>query len=79
VFPDIADDTHSGLVDILGSTVIGRTICHTWYDEGTSAKTVYSGKIEELKKMKGNVRWYKLRIGLKKKFTRMQQTMTYLS
>ncbi len=33
VFPDITRDVCSGLTDILNGTLVGRTICHTWYDE----------------------------------------------
>jgi hypothetical protein len=53
VFPDISADIHSSLKEILTGTLVGRNICHTWYDEDTNEQTVYSGRIEKLKKKKG--------------------------
>lgn len=49
VFPDLGEDICSKLTDILTGKVVGRTICHTWYDETTGDKTVWSGKIEKQK------------------------------
>ncbi|XP_014674001.1 PREDICTED: uncharacterized protein LOC106814216 [Priapulus caudatus] len=60
VFPEIAEDIHSDLVGILQGTVVGRNICHTWYDEETNEKTIWSGRIEKLKKRKGNIYCYKI-------------------
>ncbi|KAK6174994.1 hypothetical protein SNE40_013537 [Patella caerulea] len=58
VFPDISEDIHLALIDVLRGTVVGRSICHTWYDETTCDQTLYSGKIEKLKKRKGDVYCY---------------------
>ena len=60
VFPDLADDTRELLIQILTGTItVGRCICHTWYDKDTGTKTIYSGKVEKMKKRNRN-KWYKI-------------------
>ena len=54
-FPDRDETTWSDLADILTGAAVGRNICHTWYDADTKERTTYSGRIEKLKKRKGNV------------------------
>ena len=34
-------------IDILDGTVVGRTICHTWYDENTREQSVWLGQVEK--------------------------------
>ena len=58
VFPDIPDDISSGIADILTGKVVGRTICHTWHDNDTRDQSVWSGKIEKLKRRKGDIYCY---------------------
>lgn len=51
---DLEQNVCSMLTDILTGRVVGRTICHTWYDESTGGKTVWSGKVEKQKRRSGN-------------------------
>ena len=46
-FPNLAKDACSMLIDILSGTVVGRTICHTWYDQNTREQSVWLGKVEK--------------------------------
>ena len=32
--------------------IVGRSLCHVWYDEDGQNKVVYSGKFEKLKRSK---------------------------
>ena len=57
-FPDLSDTMESDLAGILTGAVVGRNISHTWYDAETMSKTRYSGRIEKLKKRKGDVHSY---------------------
>ncbi|KAK6168207.1 hypothetical protein SNE40_022081 [Patella caerulea] len=45
---DIAAEFSEGFRDILVRKVVGRRICHVWYESG--GKVMYNGKIEKLKK-----------------------------
>ena len=49
-FPNLSEDVHLDLIGILNGSVVDWAICHTWYDETTGAKTIYSGKIEDVRK-----------------------------
>ena len=53
VFPELEQNVCSMLSDILTGRVVGRTICHTWYDESTGEKTVWSGKVEKQRRRSG--------------------------
>ena len=59
-FPDLEEDRVQNLGDILGGRVVGRSICHVWYDEESREETVYSGKIEKLKKRQGQANIYRI-------------------
>ena len=59
-FPDLEDSCVRDLGDILGGKVVGHNICHVWYEEETREKTVYSGKIEKLKKRQGQAHLYRI-------------------
>lgn len=52
-FPEL--ENSSDLVGILNGTVIGRDICHVWYDSDTLDKIIYYGRIEKLKRKRGNI------------------------
>ena len=54
-FPDLSDDIYSGLTAILTGKVVGRTISHTWFDADSGCQSVWSGKVEKMKKSKGQV------------------------
>ena len=54
VFPDLEDNLLSDLVGTLSGYVVGRDICHVWYETDKKLKTVYSGRLEKLRKRKGN-------------------------
>ena len=60
VFPDLEDSLLSDLVGILTGDVVGRDICHVWYETDKKLKTVYSGRLEKLRKRKGNPSNYKV-------------------
>ena len=51
-FPNISDETHQSLLQILNGTIVELDICHTWYDGDTNEQVVYSGRVEKLKKTK---------------------------
>ena len=38
------------LLDIILDNVVGRSLCHVWYDEDGQDKVVYSGKFQKLKR-----------------------------
>ena len=57
-FPDLSDTMQSDLAGILTGAVVGRNISHTWYDAETKTKTRYLGRIEKMKKRKGDVHSY---------------------
>ena len=52
-FPDLAESVRSDLMGILGGKVVGRAICHVWYNRESKQKEMYSGKVEKLKKKAG--------------------------
>ena len=49
-FPDLSAEIIASLKDILSGNIIGRDICHTWYDSGTHEQSTWNGRIEKLKK-----------------------------
>ena len=55
-FRDLSATMQSDLAGILTGAVVGRNISHTWYEAET--KTRYSGRIEKLKKRKGDLHLY---------------------
>ena len=59
-FPELEENSVTDLAGILTGDVVGRNICHVWYNADTRDKTVYSGMIEKLKKRKGNAHCYKV-------------------
>ncbi|KAK6183204.1 hypothetical protein SNE40_010731 [Patella caerulea] len=59
-FPDLEETCVVNLTDILSGKVVGRDICHMWYDNDTQEKTVYSGRIEKLKKKQGQIYYYRI-------------------
>ena len=52
-FGHIDPENQKSVQDILDGKVVGRQICHIWYDEDTESKTLFNGKIEKLKKKGG--------------------------
>ena len=59
VFPDLSDATTSTLKDILNGTIIGRDICHNWYDSHTNAQSTWNRRIEKLRTKK-HIPFYKI-------------------
>ena len=45
-FPDLDEETKQGVQDILAGKVVGRRICHVWYDVDSQEKTLYNEKIK---------------------------------
>ncbi|XP_050404243.1 uncharacterized protein LOC126820380 [Patella vulgata] len=65
VFPEVSDETHVDLVGLFEGSIVGRSICHTWYDEDTDQKTEWCGRVEKMKKRKKdgnkqNIHCYKI-------------------
>lgn len=54
-FPELESNTVTDLVDVLSGEAVGRNICHVWFDSLSKEKTVYSGKLEKLKRKNSNV------------------------
>ena len=52
-FPDLPESVRSDLMGILGGKVVGRAICHVWYNRESKQKEMFSGKVEKLKKKAG--------------------------
>ena len=52
-FPELEESIQKGVRDILDGKIIGRRICHVWYDDDSQTKTVYNGKVEKLLKKAG--------------------------
>jgi hypothetical protein len=53
-FPELASNSLADLKDIMSGAVVGRNICHVWYDTDSLEKNIYSGRIEKLKGKKSN-------------------------
>lgn len=52
-FPDVDDESMKQTAeDILGGKIVGRNICHVWFDEETKEDTVYSGHVDKFLKKK---------------------------
>ena len=49
------EETKQGVQDILAGKVVGRRICHVWYDVDSQEKTLYNGKIEKHLKKAGGI------------------------
>ena len=60
VFPDLGHNITAMLIDILNGRVVGRTLCHTWYNEALVKKTIWSGKVEKVKRRSGNINLYRI-------------------
>lgn len=52
-FCELDDNILSNVENILSGKVVGKLVCHIWYDEETGDKTWYNGKIDKLKKKAG--------------------------
>ena len=52
-FSHLEESAQSDLADILAGKVVGRRICHIWYNREMRSKTMYNGKVEKLKKKAG--------------------------
>ena len=52
-FSHLEETAQSDLADILAGKVVGRRICHIWYNREMRSKTMYNGKVEKLKKKAG--------------------------
>ena len=49
-FPDMDAGMLEETMDILQGKVVGRNICHYWFDTETQEKTLYYGRVEKLRK-----------------------------
>ena len=54
-FPNLEQNTITDLSDIMSGAVVGRNICHVWYDSASQEKSIFSGRIVKLKKKKNNM------------------------
>lgn len=52
-FPDLQETVSQVVSDILSGKIVGRQICHVWYDSDKQDKTMYFGKVEKLLKKGG--------------------------
>ena len=50
LFPNLENDEAADVEDILIGNVVGRNICHMWYDIGTNNQEVYLGRLNGIKK-----------------------------
>ncbi|XP_047137209.1 uncharacterized protein LOC124813769 [Hydra vulgaris] len=50
LFPDLENNEAADIEDIIFGDVIGRNICHMWYDSVTNTQEIYYGRILRLKK-----------------------------
>lgn len=49
-FPELEKNSISAVTDILSGALVGRNICHVWFNSDSGEKTVYSGRVKKLKK-----------------------------
>lgn len=54
LFPDLENKEAADVGDILNGAVIGRQLCHMWYDADTN-RQMYNGRIIKTKKKKNDV------------------------
>lgn len=60
-FPDLTEENVSVLKNILTGHVVGKDICHTWYEEVDNSHSVWYGRVEKLKtRGRGKVPHYKV-------------------
>ena len=50
---ELKDKAKRDLSDLLSDTVVGRNICHLWYNANTQSQDMYNGRIEKLKTVMG--------------------------
>nr|XP_047134169.1 uncharacterized protein LOC124812119 [Hydra vulgaris] len=50
LFPDLENNKAADIEDILFGDVIGRNICHMWYDSVTNTQEIYYGRTLRFKK-----------------------------
>ncbi|XP_070207733.1 uncharacterized protein [Littorina saxatilis] len=55
LFPDLEKKEAADVSDILSGTIIGRRLCHMWFDEDTNSQKMYYGKVLKTKKKKPDV------------------------
>ena len=60
VFPQLDEAGVDVVVTIMNGKIVGRNICHVWYDEELQSKTVYSGKIEQFIQKKRQPHKYRI-------------------
>jgi len=51
-FPELEENSISAVTEILSGALVHRNICLVWFDSDSGEKTVYSGRVEKLKKKK---------------------------
>lgn len=68
------EDCRLGIEEILCGKVVGRRVCHLWFDEDTKTETLYHGQIVKYLKKRGPIG---LAIGLMGRT--MKKTMILLS
>jgi len=59
-FPDLENNSLTDLVDIMTGAIVGRNICHVWYDANCKEKIIYNGRVEKPKRRKGDIYMYKI-------------------
>ncbi|XP_065681835.1 uncharacterized protein LOC124811391 [Hydra vulgaris] len=52
-FPELESNQLSDLSDMLSDTVVGRNICHIWFNSQMQGEEVYYGKLEKMKLKNG--------------------------
>ncbi|XP_070181627.1 uncharacterized protein [Littorina saxatilis] len=55
LFPDLEKKEAADVSDIMSGTIIGRRLCHMWFDEDTNSQKMYYGKVLKTKKKKPDV------------------------
>lgn len=58
-FPELSEMEVSTLEDILSGKIIGRNLCHTWYDIDKNTQSTWNGRILKLKQVR-RVPFYKI-------------------
>lgn len=52
-FPEMDEDCRFNVDEIVGGKVVGRRICHIWFDKDTKSETMYYGQIDKYLKKQG--------------------------
>ena len=52
-FSELEESDQQCLQEILSGKVVGRQVCHIWYESDTESRVFYNGIIEKLKRKGG--------------------------